>query len=192
MRIISGTLGGRVIHSLPGNSTRPAMARTREALFSMLEARGVAWPGSLVLDLFAGSGSLAYEALSRGAEQAVLVENSAQQCRCLARSNVDLGVEGRAVIASQDVGRYLRRNPPIPFNVVFIDPPYRCGLVDSALSFLVSRGWLAPNAFVAAEIEKGNAPAAPDGLWPVTDRLFGQTFLQIWTNNEDSPLPGDI
>lgn len=192
MRIISGSLGGRVIRTLPDSGARPAMARTRESLFSMLESRGVGWHGCRVLDLFAGSGSLAYEALSRGAASAVLVENSAPQCRCLARNAAELALDGRVVVAQQDVARYLRKNAPVPFDIVFIDPPYRRGLVDGVLSLLASRGWLAAHAFVVAEIEKGCLPVVPEALRLAGERFFGQTFLQIWENNEDSPLSGDI
>lgn len=193
MRIISGKFGGRSIRSLPGAAARPAMARTREALFSMLEARGVNWAGLQVLDLFAGTGSLAYEALSRGASQVVLVDNSEEQCRLLARNNADLGLnEGQALIVRQDACRYLRKNPPRLFDIVFIDPPYRLRLADTAMKFLAARGWLTPGAFVAAEIEKGITPEYPLRLEPVALRLFGQTAVHIWKNNENSSLPGNI
>lgn len=193
MRIISGRLGGRRIGSLAGGEARPAMARTREALFSMLEARGVEWRGLAVLDLYAGTGSLAYEALSRGAARAVLVDNSEAQCRLLARNNADLGLAGGiALIVRQDACRYLRKNPPQPFDVVFVDPPYRRGLADAALEFLVGRGWLAPGAFVLAEIEKNAIPAGQPGLEPCAMRLFGQTAAHIWKYNEDSALSGNI
>lgn len=191
MRIISGNLGGRIIKSLPDNSTRPAMGKTREALFSMLEARGVAWEGLKILDLFAGSGSLAYEALSRGAVMACLVENSEAQCQCLASNTESLGLAGKAIVARQDVGRYLRKNPPMPFDVIFLDPPYRKGLVDAALACLVDRGWLAPGAFVVAEIEKGLAANAPRVLCHVAERQFGQTIINIW-QNENSIVSRDI
>lgn len=193
MRIISGRLGGRRIGSLPGTEARPAMARTREALFSMLEARGLVWSGLAVLDLFAGTGSLAYEALSRGAAQAVLVDNSAMQCRLLARNNADLGLTtGEALIVRQDACRYLRKNPPRPFGLVFIDPPYRRGLADAALELLVTRGWLAQGAFVSAEIEKKATPAGQPGLESCALRLFGQTAAHIWKYNENSALSGHI
>ena len=83
MRIISGRLGGRTLKTVEGEGYRPAMSKTREALFSMLAARGLVWSTARVLDLFAGSGSLAFEAISRGAPHALLVENSVQAMRCL-------------------------------------------------------------------------------------------------------------
>ncbi len=167
------------------------MARTRKSLFSILESRGLVWDGCRVLDLFAGSGSLAYEALSRGAARAELVENSLRQCQLLAQNTVALDLAGRAVVVNQDVKRYLRKPPPAPFNLVFIDPPYRRNLAQSALELLIGRQWLAPGAFVAAELEKGAAFAAA-GLQPEADRLFGQTHLHIWKYNENSPVSGNL
>lgn len=191
MRIIAGSLGGRAIRSVPGSAARPAMARVRESLFSMLEARGINWDGLAVLDLFAGTGSLAYEALSRGAARAVMVENSAPLCRMLARNNDELGLAGRAYVARRDAGRHLRQEPPSPYGLVFLDPPYRRGLAAGALAALTSRGWLAPGAFVAAELETGLAFAAPPELKPAANRLFGQTHLHVW-KYENSPLSGDF
>ena len=99
MRIISGRLGGRRIKTVEGEGYRPAMGKTRESLFSMLTSRGVVWEGARVLDLFAGSGSLAFEAVSRGAELAVLVENSAVAARCLADNIRQLGLLKRNWLA---------------------------------------------------------------------------------------------
>ena len=103
MRIISGRLGGRRIRTVEGEGYRPAMGKTRESLFSMLTSRGVVWEGARVLDLFAGSGSLAFEAVSRGAALAVLVENSAAAARCLADNIRQLGVEDCVRLIRDDV-----------------------------------------------------------------------------------------
>lgn len=180
MRIISGTLGGRTIRDIPGRGVRPAMGKTREALFSMLESRGFEWEGRNVLDLFAGGGSLAFEALSRGARSAWLVENGDGACECL-RKNADiLGLEDRCHIIRMDVKRFLRKMAPARFDLVFIDPPYGKNLVPQALASLAASPWLAPGAFVTAEIEKGAAVDAPDSLEYIIKRLFGQTCVHIW------------
>jgi len=181
MRIIAGSLGGRLLKTVEGEGYRPAMGRTREALFSMLGSRGLDWQDCRVLDLFAGSGSLAFEALSRGAAEALLVENAALPMRCL-RSNVAaLGLEGRCQLVQDDVLRLLRRPPAIPFGLVFIDPPYGKDLLGPALRSLVGQGWLAPGAFVTAEVEKEARLDVPDTLTPLADRLFGRTRILIWT-----------
>lgn len=154
MRIIAGRLGGRGLKTVQGEGYRPAMGRTREALFSMLEARGLDWQGARVLDLFAGSGSLAFEALSRGALSALLVENAAPAVRCLQQNIADLGLADQARLLKEDVPRLLRRPPAEPFDLVFMDPPYRKNLAPPALRALAENNWLAPGALVSAEIEK--------------------------------------
>ena len=111
MRIISGRLGGRNLKTVEGEGYRPAMGKTREALFSMLTARGIDWHSTRVLDLFAGSGSLAFEAISRGAPHALLVEMAPPAVRCLKANIASLEVQDEARIASEDVLRVLKTPP---------------------------------------------------------------------------------
>ena len=139
MRIISGRLGGRRIKTVEGEGYRPAMGKTRESLFSMLTSRGVVWEGARVLDLFAGSGSLAFEAVSRGAELAVLVENSAVAARCLADNIRQLGVEDCVRLIRDDVRKTLNNTPMGCFDLVFLDPPYRKNLLNATLQGLLKR-----------------------------------------------------
>lgn len=182
MRIIAGGLGGRVLKTVEGEGYRPAMGRTREALFSMLGSRGLAWNQTRVLDLFAGSGSLAFEALSRGAPSALLVENAAPAMRCLQENVAALGLEGQARLLREDVLRFLKRQPPKGFELVFMDPPYRKNLAEPALRALADRGWLTPGAFVTAEIEKDARLTPPASFTLLAERLFGQTRICIWTS----------
>lgn len=182
MRIIAGSLGGRILKTVEGEGYRPAMGRTREALFSMLEARGLEWEQARVLDLFAGSGSLAFESISRGAAEALLVENAAPAAKCLARNVEALGVADRVRLFKDDVLQFLRRQPPQPCDLVFLDPPYRKNLAASALTGLVVRGWLAEQALVCAELEKEAPIPQADGLDPIAERLFGQTRIIIWNH----------
>ncbi|WP_165079313.1 MULTISPECIES: 16S rRNA (guanine(966)-N(2))-methyltransferase RsmD [unclassified Desulfovibrio] len=190
MRVIAGAFGGRRLATPAGEGCRPAMGRTREALFSMLEARGADMGGARVLDIFAGSGSLAFEALSRGAPEAVLVENAQNALRALEANVAALGVEDRARVIREDALRFLRRPPGTvpgaPFNLVFLDPPYRKGLAQQALTALAGDGWLAPGALVTAEVEEGLALAPIPGLEPIASRRFGQTVINIWTASEPS------
>ncbi|MDE7241326.1 16S rRNA (guanine(966)-N(2))-methyltransferase RsmD [Desulfovibrio sp.] len=191
MRVISGTFKGRRLATPPGELCRPAMGRTREALFSMLEARGADMTRARVLDLFAGSGSLAFEALSRGAPEACLVENSKAALRVLEANVSALGLAGRARIISEDVIRFLRRPAHTvsgaPFDLVFLDPPYRKTLAQPALALLAGGTWLAPGALVAAEVEDGLGLEPVRGLEPLAMRRFGQTVVHIWTAPE-APL----
>lgn len=185
MRIISGSLGGRSLRSLPGGDTRPAMARAREALFSMLEARGIIWEETRALDLYAGTGSLAYECLSRGASYAVMVDNGREACRCLAANAQELDVSSRCRIVCCDVLKFLRREPPVPSRLVFIDPPYRRDCLSPALAALTSRPWLAPGAFISIEMEREAAAVIPATLEPAAERLLGQTRLRLFTYNAE-------
>lgn len=184
MRIIAGTFKGRVLAAPRGESCRPAMGRTREALFSMLEARGADLANARVLDLFAGSGSLAFEALSRGAPEAWLVENGSKALDCLERNASALGVQERVRIFREDVLRFLRRPPQAAFGLVFLDPPYRKGLAVPALTALAQNGWLDSGAFAVAELEDGLEPDSLPGLEPLLRRSFGQTVIHIWTASE--------
>ena len=190
MRIIAGELRGRTLKTVEGPGYRPATARVREALFSMLEARGLVWPECSVLDLFAGSGSLAFESVSRGARRVCLVENSAIAVQCLERNAAALGLlPPRCRIMGEDVLHLLaRRNrkgqtdSEEHFDVVFIDPPYGLNIMPAALQALVRGQWLAPEAFVAAEVEARARidEAAHEGLVCVSSREYGQTRIVLW------------
>lgn len=170
-----------MLKTVEGEGYRPAMGKTREALFSMLEARGVEWRETRVLDLFAGSGSLAFEAVSRGAPHALLVEMAPQAVRCLKANIAALGVEDTVRLANDDVLRLLKSPPAQPYSLVFMDPPYRKNLADPALKLLTTRRWLAPGAFVTAEIEKDARLTPPPECTLEAERLFGQTRICIWT-----------
>lgn len=180
MRIISGKFGGRPLAAGVDAGLRPAMARTRESLFSMLEAAGKDAAGARVLDLFAGSGSLGLECLSRGAEMAWFVDNGRAALDCL-RKNIDsLAVNDRARVFQADITRFLKGKNRADFNLVFIDPPYRRRLLAPALGLLSKNGWLAPGGAVIAEIEKEADPGLLDGREAAINRLFGQTRLCAW------------
>ncbi len=184
MRIVAGTFRGRVLKTVEGPGYRPAMARVREALFSMLEARGLVWSVSTALDLFAGSGSLAFEALSRGAQSALLVEQSTQAVRSL-QQNVDmLHLDaGQCRIVQDDVAKVLCKRPVKPFEVVFIDPPYGKDLLSPTIKNLLRYGWVGEGSFVTAEVEAKLAydpEKTHENLELLTERTFGQTRILIW------------
>ncbi|TVM20028.1 16S rRNA (guanine(966)-N(2))-methyltransferase RsmD [Oceanidesulfovibrio indonesiensis] len=184
MRITAGIYKGRTIRTSEGPGYRPATAKVREALFSMLEARGVAWSETRVLDLFAGSGSLAFEALSRGAQHATMVELSRSAARTIEKTVADLGIEpGVAVVECVDIFPWLGKGPGrrAQFDLVFVDPPYGENLTGRALGALDRKGWLAPGAIVVAEIEKNAVvPRAGDAYALDVDRTYGQTRIVLW------------
>ncbi|MDR1360579.1 MAG: 16S rRNA (guanine(966)-N(2))-methyltransferase RsmD [Deltaproteobacteria bacterium] len=185
MRIIAGLYRGRRLKTTTGPGFRPAMGKVREAVFSMLEARGLAWPLVRVLDLFAGSGSLGFEALSRGAGAAVFVESAPTAAEVIAKNTEILGLEAdRSVIWQEDVGKALNRRPGRPFSVIFIDPPYQERLLDRTLDSLLRNGWLAPGAIVNAEVEsRASFRADRPGLLALADRSYGQTRVLLWTTD---------
>lgn len=186
MRLVSGQFGGRSIRSVSGPGYRPATSKVRQAIFSMLEARGVAWQGLRVLDLFAGTGSLALEAVSRGAAFAAMVEKNRKAAACIRGTLSDLGLrKDRARVYAADLFTLLKTPPEAPFDVVFIDPPYGKNLLAPALELALSGGWIAPEAFVLAEVEAHlelDPDAAHPALTPVKDKTYGQTRIVTWKN----------
>lgn len=183
MRIIAGQWKGRRIKTTAGEGYRPAMGKVREALFSMLAARGLCWEGARVLDVFAGSGSLGWEALSRGARQVCFLENDAAAVRLLHEQRLLFGLGGeQARILAGNALRVLAKPSRQPHDLVFFDPPYGRDLLLPALNMALARGWIAPQAFICAEVEASWSPLTtpPRECVLETDRLYGQTRIIIW------------
>src|SRR5205823_4537516 len=153
MRIVGGKLGGRSLAAPSGRDTRPTSDKVREAIFNILThgIEGFSIEDARVLDLFAGTGALGLEALSRGARFCQFVDDAAE-ARGLIRHNADaLGVIGKCKIWRRDATRLGWAAPQPPFDLVFADPPYNKGIGEKALVSLVSGGWLAPGAIVVLE-----------------------------------------
>ena len=185
-RIVSGSRGGRRLVMPPGDQTRPTAGKVREALFSALASwtGGSAGPADTALkgwsfcDLFAGSGAVGLEAASRGAAPVLLVEFSRRAVRTIEQNvaAVDLDVEVRWD-AVEDV---VRRQPPYPFDIVYLDPPYELanGSVEAVLRDLVANGWLTGEALVVVErSSRGPAPRWPDALGDTWEKRYGETVL---------------
>lgn len=184
MRIIAGAYKGRALKSTTGPGFRPAMGKVREALFSMLDARGVVWPETRVLDLFAGSGSLGFEALSRGAAHVCFVESAPYAAKVIAANAEVLAVEpARLAVRKEEVSKALAARPSRPFEVVFIDPPYKMPVLGPVLQALLKNNWLAPDGIVNAEVE-ARQPFDPESAHPglalLADRAYGQTRVILW------------
>jgi 16S rRNA (guanine966-N2)-methyltransferase len=186
VRIISGEYRGRQIRTTEGPGYRPATGKVRESVFSMLESLGVEWTGTRVADIFAGSGSLGIEALSRGALDAVFVEKAAPAA-ALIRSNLEaLGAQRqRYGVVKADALRWLGGSGCGTYGLVFIDPPYGKDLLLPTLGLLLDRGALAPAGIVCAEVEAGLAFDNPprQDLILLRDKLYGQTRICIWRRN---------
>lgn len=181
-RIIAGTAGGRTLRTPPGSGTRPTSERVREALFSALDARD-AVRGARVLDLYAGSGALGLEALSRGARSAVLVESERRAAASIDANVAALGFPLARVLATT-VTAALAHDPveDAAADLVLIDPPYDVG--EDALAAVLARlvaGWAAPGAVVVVErSSRSPEPAWPQGLERLgRPRRYGETTVWL-------------
>src|SRR6266851_2632360 len=176
MRIVGGRLGGRPLAAPKSQNIRPTSDRLRESLFNILaHAYDDAITGARVLDLFAGTGALGLEAMSRGAAFALFVDDGAE-ARALIRQNVEaLGLGGITRIFRRDATRLGAVHPNEPFGLVFLDPPYRKGLAEKSLASLRDAGWLAPDALVIVEEAADTRFAAPDGFIEMERRRYDDT-----------------
>ncbi|MDN5559374.1 MAG: 16S rRNA (guanine(966)-N(2))-methyltransferase RsmD [Ruaniaceae bacterium] len=172
-RIIAGEFAGRRL-AVPQKGTRPTSDRVRESLFSILNGRG-ALAGARVLDLFAGSGALGFEALSRGAESLVAVDVARAATRILRENAAALGVD--VEVHQSPAARFLR-TAPRPFDLILVDPPYEED-IDPILE-LLNAGWAATGAAVVVErSSRTSPPLIPDGWEPWEDRRYGETTLWL-------------
>ena len=181
MRIVGGRLKGRVLAAPSSRAIRPTSERLRESIFDILEHR---FPGHIegarVVDLFAGSGALTIEALSRGARFALFIDNGAE-ARALIRANVEaFALGGVTRIWRADATRLGSAPAAGPFGLAFLDPPYGQGLAGPALGSLIEGGWLEPDALCLVEESAEAEIAAPAGLTAVDERVYGDTKIRIF------------
>jgi len=179
MRIVGGTLKGRILRPPTTRAIRPTSERLRESIFDILAHRfqGIL-DGALVIDVFAGSGALGFEALSRGAKSVLFVDNG-EQAHELLRTNI-------ASLALSDVA-HIRRSDArllgvVPsggprFTLAFLDPPYAQGLATPVLTILGEGGWLAPQALVVVEESAKTDVVVPTGLRFVEERVYGDAKI---------------
>jgi 16S rRNA (guanine966-N2)-methyltransferase len=178
MRIVGGSHRGRALSAPKSQAIRPTADRLRETLFNILShAYGDPVTGARVLDLFAGTGALGLEALSRGAAFVLFVDNGAE-ARALLRANVEaLGAGGASKVYRRDATELGPVSPMAPFSLAFLDPPYGKGLAERALASAREGGWLAPEALVVVEEAADAKFAVPDGFEQVERREYGDTQL---------------
>ena len=176
MRIVAGAHRGRTLVAPKGQSTRPTADRTRQALFNVLEH--AAWsPGLIgvrVLDLFAGSGALGIEALSRGAKHCLLVDNDAGAVAAIHDNIAALRLGAAAAVQRRDATKPTARPPgEAPFDLVFLDPPYAKGLAEPTLAALTGGGWLEEEALVVVERGAGESDLVASDLTLIDTRTWG-------------------
>jgi 16S rRNA (guanine966-N2)-methyltransferase len=184
MRVVGGRLRGRNLAAPSSREIRPTADRLRESLFNILvHAYDDPLQGARVLDLFAGTGALGIEAISRGAAFALFVDTGAE-ARALLRNNVEaLGLGGVTKIFRRDATNLGAAHPLPPFAVVFLDPPYGKGLAETALVSLRDGGWLVPGALLVVEEAKATGFAAPAGFEELERRAYDDTELVFIKSN---------
>lgn len=176
MRIIAGSHKGRALVAPPGDDTRPTLGRARQSLFDILEHGAFSTggesllPGAQVLEAFAGSGAFGFEALSRGAARATLIDNARAAQAAQRRNAETLGESAKTRIIAGDATR-----PPrgAPQDLVFLDPPYRGGLAAPAIAALTAAGWIDPRTLVIVEVAAKEDFAAPANFTVLDERRYG-------------------
>jgi len=178
MRVVGGRLRGRTLAAPKGQEIRPTSDRLRESLFNILaHAYGDPISGARVLDLFAGTGALGIEAISRGASFCLFIDDGAE-ARALIRQNVDaLGLGMVTRVFRRDATKLGAAHPVEPFGLAFLDPPYRKGLALPALAALRDGGWLLPGAIVVVEEATDAELAAPAGYAELERRGYDDTMI---------------
>ncbi len=188
LRIVAGAWRGRALRAPPGDTTRPTADRVRQALFDML--LHAPWGGrdaiqdARVLDVFAGTGALGLEALSRGAGFVTFIEQDRAALATLRANIAALRAEGRCAVLAGDAlsvdrlaGALLPASGGVPSALVFLDPPYGADLVPRAVAHLTARGWIAPGALIVAETARAEAPVHGEVL---AERAHGAARITIW------------
>ena len=186
LRIVGGAARGRRLRSPTGATLRPTSARVREALFDIIQAR---IQGARFLDLFAGTGAVGIEALSRGAAAAVFVESSRAAGRLIEKNLVACGFTDRGTVVSEPLPAALRRlKTQPPFDLIFADPPYGSGDGEAVLRGLTPGGVFHPGTWVFLEQRRtGGVPARPGGLLHRRTFRYGDTVLLLYVPAGESP-----
>ena len=181
MRIVGGTFRGRTLATPKGDDIRPTTDRTRESLFNILgHGYREHLEGARVLDLFAGTGAVGLEAISRGARAALFVEQGVEGRGLIHTSIEAFGLQGRAKIFRRDATALGGVGTMEPFDLVFADPPYGRGLGEKALEAAASGGWLVPGALAILEERADVAPAPIAGYEFLEERTFGDTRMHFY------------
>lgn len=184
VRIISGAWRSRRLVFPAGEGLRPTPDRVRETAFNWLSA---SLPGAVCLDLFAGSGAFGFEALSRSAAHAVLVEKRLEVAAALRHSREQLQAK-QADIVHADALEYLQ-GPAVAFDIVFIDPPYASGLLGPCAELLEARGWLRPDALIYLEAARGETPPLPQNWRLLRSKTAGQVGYHLASRNQIQETP---
>ncbi len=178
MRVVGGSLRGRPLSGFKGGAIRPTSDRVKEAIFNVLYSRGFFAFHPVVLDLYAGTGALGIEALSRGAERAVFVDSGQQAARLIKKNISRLGLEERAIVLTREalLAMEALEKKAVLFDIVFLDPPYGAGLLDVSLAGALRV--LGPEGIIVAEGPKGVLmEPGKSGLILLDEKVYGDTAI---------------
>ena len=198
LRIVAGRFRGRRLLCPPGLDVRPTADRVKETLYNVLQPD---LPGASVLDLYAGTGNLGLEALSRGAGRVVLVERAPAALAILRRNLDALGARGQVEVVRGDALRYLARGDLQPFDIVVADPPYDSGAEDAVLRGVCGAALRPGGWFVLQHARRWRAPAALEDLRHARSKRFGDTVVDFFARQEvgsgsqhpsDGPVSGHV
>lgn len=180
MRIVAGRFRGKALNSPADTSIRPTSDRVRESVFNILANRfGPAFEGVRVLDLFAGTGALGLEALSRGATGATFVDMGAEARGLIREHMIGFGVTGQAKLLRRDATDMGPAGNIPPANLVFCDPPYGQGLGEKAIVSAAQGGWIAPGATIVLEERRDAEVTVPEGFTLDDERAYGDTMIRF-------------
>ncbi len=188
MRIIAGKHRGRALIAPEGREVRPTSSRTRESLFNILMHSGLGpnggspISGARVLDAFAGTGALGLEALSRGAAFVTFMDTQAAAMEAIAENLRAMKEQPNAALVRSDA----TRPPPArqACSLIFLDPPYRSGIIPIALTALKKQGWIAPEALICCEVAATEDVAPPDGFSALDQRKYGAAKIVLLQHGE--------
>ena len=179
MRVISGYLKGRNIKGINIKGTRPTMDRVKESMFAIIQKE---IPNSICLDLFSGSGSLAIEAISNGADYSYLVDNSNVAIKTIKENIISLNIINKCKILNQtytDALNYFYKNN-IKFNVIFIDPPYDMHIINDILMYISTNDLLYDNGVIVCEIDKLYLEDNINNLKKIKEKKYGTNYLSFY------------
>ena len=186
MRIVGGTKKGKKLITPSDEKTRPTSDKARESLFNILNSillkKGKTWEKLTFLDVFAGTGAVGLEALSRGAKEAWFIENHMPAVKCL-KTNAELFENAHVLVCDATC-------PPFrtaPVSVVFMDAPYREELWEKALSGLNNKGWIDNKTLIVIEIEKNEENILPPNFKLIDDRIYGRNRLLFCKKDDNNP-----
>lgn len=193
MRIISGNRRGHKLTCFKGRDVRPTTDKVKESIFNIISAY---IPGAYVLDLFAGSGALAMEALSRGAEYAYCIDSDRRSVDIIKKNISDLRYESLCTVVNRTYADFLKTNTN-QFDIIFLDPPYNKGFIEPVLEALSERNVLSDDGIIVLESDETDFCGEKDGFLIYRQKKYGRTYVTVYTkaegqNNESSGLSGKL